>query len=121
MILFLTKDLMVQSNASAAARRSGMELRSVGSIDAAIEKIDTEPVVALLVDLQTPGLVVEELLRKLGMSETKLTTYAFAQHVEEELLSAAKEGLFKAVLTRGQFVNRLPQIISDIAASQTRA
>lgn len=117
MILFLTKDLMVQSNASAAARKSGIQMRSVSSIDDAIKFLQSEPVSQLLIDLQTPGLAIDDVLQKLQSFKSKLVMYAFAQHVEEELLSAAKDGLFKAVLTRGQFVTRLPQIVAEAANS----
>lgn len=119
MILFLTKDLMVQSNASAAARKAGVPMRSVSTLDDAMTMLNSEAISLLLIDLQTPRLVVEEVLEKLTAVEPGVVVYAFAQHVEVDLLASAKDGLFKAVLTRGQFVTRLPQIVAEVAKEVT--
>lgn len=119
MILFLTKDLMIQSNATAAAKVAGLELRSVANLTTAMEKAVSENVAAILVDLQAPGLVVDSLIVELSKLEKQIPVIAFAQHVEEDLLAAARNGVFDQVLTRGQFFRQLPAIISQLANSDS--
>ena len=113
-ILILTKDLMIQSNASAAARGEGFKLRACGSVQRLSERYhEEESVVAVFVDLQTPELNIEQLDQ--ALSQIKVTqAIAFAQHVEDELLANARVENIDAVLTRGQFNHRLPQLVADL-------
>ena len=120
-IVFLTKDLMIQSNASATAKRLTVPMVAAGNIESAIKKISEHSAVGLLVDLQTPGLVTSELIAQLQQSDLEFKTFAFAQHVETELLDSANSGIFEAVLTRGQFNNRLPKIIEQLVVEHNES
>ena len=113
-ILILTKDLMIQSNASAAARSEGFKLRACGSLQRLSERYrEEESVAAVLVDLQTPELEIERLNQTLSQVQV-LRTIAFAQHVEEELLANAQIENIDLVLTRGQFNHQLPQLVAEL-------
>ncbi|MFK7768819.1 MAG: hypothetical protein AB8B55_16485 [Mariniblastus sp.] len=115
MIVFLTQDLMMSSNASSHAREHEKKLKTVGSVASALKVIQEKRPHLLLVDLQTPGLSVEELgneIRELPDSVCPLSI-AYAQHVHVELLEQAKAGGFDQVLTRGQMNSQVGQIIAD--------
>ena len=69
MIVFLTKDLMMSSNASSHARQNKVELKTVDSAERMTQVIEEHRPHVLLIDLQAPGLVVErlaELIRELS-------------------------------------------------------
>ena len=115
MIVFLTKDLMMSSNASSHARQSDIELKTTDTAEGAIKLIEEHRPHVLLIDLQAPGLVVEhlsELVRDLSDSVCPLTI-AYAQHVNVDLLERAKAAGFDQVLTRGQVNSQIGQIVAD--------
>lgn len=115
MILFLTSDLMMSSNANSHARQKKIELKTVVSAQAAITMIEEQRPHLVLIDLQTPGLEVEALgesIRELPDSVSPLTI-AYAQHVNIELLQQAKASGFDQVLTRGQFNSQIGQIVGE--------
>ena len=114
-ILILTKDLMMQSSASAAARDAGYRLRACGSVGRLTERLVEEaPIAGIFVDLQTPELSMEELAQALDIDQAP-STIAFAQHVEEELLANAKIDCIDAILTRGQFSRELPALVGKLS------
>ncbi|MEM7782999.1 MAG: hypothetical protein AAF939_12515 [Planctomycetota bacterium] len=117
MIVFLTTDLMMASNARSHARQHSVTVKTAESESNTVEVIQADRPHLLLVDLQTPGLNIESLgeqIRKMSDSMTPLTV-AFAQHVNVDLLEKAKTAGFDQVLTRGQFNNQIGRIISDTA------
>ncbi len=117
MIVFLTSDLMMSSNANSHARQKKIDLKTVDSIQAAILLIEEHRPHLLLIDLQTPGLDVESLgrsVRELADSVCPLTI-AYAQHVNLDLLQQAKTAGFDQVLTRGQFNSQMGQIVAEAA------
>ena len=112
MIVFLTKDLMIQGQANAAARRTGAMVKAVGNVDTVIQELENEANALLLVDLQTPGLDVDYLIERLSAMVLAPRAIAYAQHVYEDLLQQAQSDAFETVLTRGQFTRDLPEIIA---------
>jgi CheY-like chemotaxis protein len=115
MIVFLTSDLMMSSNASSHARQKKIELKTVDSTIAAIGLIELQRPHLFLIDLQTPGLEVEALgesVRELADSVCPLTI-AYAQHVNVDLIQRAKTAGFDQVLTRGQFNSQIGQIVDE--------
>lgn len=118
MIVFLNKDLMAQSQVSSAAKKLGKALKSVSHLEKAVEMIANETVEALIVDLQTPGLAVEALISQLNHLERRPTTIAFAQHVQVGLLESAKSEMIDSLLTRGQFMNGIPKILSECSSTE---
>ena len=115
MIVFLTKDLMMSSNAGSHARQHETSLKTVATTKAAIDIIQEDRPHLLLVDLQTPGLDVGNLgeeIRELADSVCPLTI-AYAQHVNVDLLTLARESGFDQILTRGQFNNQIGQIVAE--------
>ncbi len=117
MICFLTKDLMMSSNASSHARQQNVKLSTAGSIKSAISFIEENKPHMLIVDLQTPGLDVELLGEEIkGLPDAVCPlTIAYAQHVNVELLEQAKSAGLDQVLTRGQFNAQVGKIIEEAA------
>ena len=116
MIVFLTSDLMMSSNASSHARQKKIELNTVDSAKAAVTLIEDQRPYLFLIDLQTPELDVEALgrsIREMADSVCPLTI-AYAQHVNVDLLQQAKMAGFDQVLTRGQFNSQIGQIVSEV-------
>lgn len=115
MIVFLTSDLMMSSNASSHARQQQINLKTVETAMAAIDTIEEQRPHVFLVDLQTPGLDVDALgesVRELADSVCPLTI-AYAPHVYVDLLKQAKSAGFDQVLTRGEFNRQIRQIVSE--------
>lgn len=104
----------MQSSASSAARASATKLRGCTSVAKLVERLGEESVAAIFVDLQTPGLNLDELAEALDFEHAPKTV-AFAQHVEEQLLSEADIPCIDKVLTRGQFSRELPNLITSVA------
>lgn len=117
MIVFLTKDLMIQSNAAAAARLSDTTTKAMANLAEAMAWVTEHPESLLLVDLQMPGLDLGALLERVAeFPAASLRAIAFAQHVEVDLIEKARGSGFEAVMTRGQFSRSLPEIVKQYAA-----
>jgi DNA-binding response OmpR family regulator len=115
MIVLFTKDLMIQSSVSAAAKPLGLVLRSFSNTSSAASAVlSGESVDIVVVDLQTPGLSLHEVRRFVAESGQRPAVIAFAQHVENELLDSASILDDAIVLTRGQFSRQLPAILQQL-------
>jgi len=116
MICFLTKDLMMSSNASSHARQKEIKFSTASSVESAIAFVQESKPHLLIIDLQTPGLDVALLGEEVkGLADSVCPlTIAYAQHVNVELLEQAKSAGFDQVLTRGQFNAQVGKIIGDI-------
>ncbi len=111
MIVLISEDLMMSSTVSSVVRAEGGTFRYVASVDRAKVKLEGSSCELLIVDLQTPGLDWVALAQ--FVSEVPLA-YAFAQHVNVELLKNARELPFKEVLTRGQIHAGINQIVGEL-------
>jgi len=114
MIVFITSDLMMASNANAHARQQGVKISQVSTAERGLEMVQEHRPQMLLVDLQCPGLDIMSLGASLGSLADSIAplTIGFAQHVEIEKLQAAKDAGFDQVLTRGQMNSQVGQIIA---------
>ena len=114
MVVFITSDLMMASNASAHAKQQGVKICQVSSAARGLEVVKENRPQLLLVDLQCPGLDIASLgtaLSQLADSVSPLTI-GFAQHVETGKLQAGRDAGFDQVLTRGQMNSQVAQIIA---------
>lgn len=116
--LALISDLMTQSQASAAAQRAGVTLRTVYSTADFLTEAQQGGHKLLIVDLSHPGLnigeLVEELKKSLGEQGAVL---AFGPHVHRDRLEAAQAAGCQWVLSRGQFHAQTEQILLELAAA----
>ena len=114
MVVFITSDLMMASNANAHAKQQGVKICQVSSVEQGLKIVKEDRPHLLMVDLQCPGLDIAALgasLSKLADSITPLTI-GFAQHVETDKLQAGRDAGFDQVLTRGQMNSQVAQIIA---------
>ena len=114
MIVFITSDLMMASNAQAHAKQQGAKMVQVSSAEQGLATVRESRPHLLLVDLQCPGLDIKSLGVSLGKLADAISplTIGFAQHVEVEKLQTAKDAGFDQVLTRGQMNSQVGQIIA---------
>jgi DNA-binding response OmpR family regulator len=99
MIILISEDLLMSSTVSGAVRAAGGTFRFVKSIERAIVKLGDEECDLLLVDLQSPSLDWDDLKEFMSVAKRAV---AYAQHVEVDLLTKARQLPFESVLTRGQ-------------------
>lgn len=114
MIVFITSDLMMASNANAHAKQQNVKISQVSTAERGLEMVKEHRPQLLLVDLQCPGLDIPALGTSLGALADAISplTIGFAQHVEVEKLQTAKDVGFDQVLTRGQMNSQVGQIIA---------
>ena len=112
MILFLTKDLMIQSAVSSVARERGIKFKATTKPPRLADLATGADV--FLIDLQLPGMKISELLQVLSGIENRPSTIAFAQHVNVDLLESAESEFIDQVMTRGQFNKSIPNIVAAV-------
>lgn len=111
MFVFLTQDLMILSSARSALPPVAV-LKQATSVPRLRELVKENEIRLLMVDLQTPGLKLDDLFLILSESGLLSITVAFAQHVNVEVLEEARLQ-FPDVMTRGQFNAKLPKLLMD--------
>ena len=114
MIVHVTSGLMATSALSATARQSGVEVKLAMNDRKLMKLLDEGPVKLIVVDLQTRGLNIRELVSQVREKIADVQMIAYAQHVHEDLLDEAQQLDFNAVITRGQFTRELPAIVASV-------
>ncbi len=120
MIFHLSQDLVLVGKVSSTARTAGVEYQSYSRVDRLLESIAPSPnrggpSGCVFVDLQLPGLPIEELVRQLREFGPRLQVIAYAQHVKRELLEQARAAGPDQVLTRGQFDQQVVRLVQSAA------
>jgi len=114
LILLYATDLMTISQARGAATACGATVASVGSAAALAEKLNGEPVAAVVFDIdhargELPGLVAT-----IRAAHATARIAAFGPHVREEALAAAQAAGCDLVLSRGQFLKGMPAVFQEL-------
>lgn len=107
-ILVAVRDLLFRSKIDAAAARLGVPIRVASRgkpLSDAIRELGEGTVLA---DLGDPG-VLDEV--RAARSGAHVRVVGFLGHLQEELARAAKDAGVDEVLTRGQFVQRLDDLL----------
>jgi len=129
MIAVVTRDLMIISRIRGAAAAQNLPLTVVDSLGAVGTVLATAPVVGVLVDLQWPGLSLDQLNQLVatvratrpgdaqpeGNAPTSPPVIGWAQHVREDLLEMGVAAGLDQVLPRGQFDKQLRLILGRLA------
>lgn len=114
MALALISDLMIQSQAVAAAARAGRRLDVANSLDELVGKAETSSPNLVIIDLSHPGLDVTAAMARLQPLLPKgARTIAFGPHVHHERLAAARQAGCDVVISRGEFHARMEQILAE--------
>jgi hypothetical protein len=115
MIILLSKDLMMSSTISAAARASEKVFKVVQTVESAKTKIDADDVGVelLLVDLQTAGIDFEQLqsIAAIDVAD-RPRLIGYAQHVNIDLINQGREVGLDQVLTRGQLHGNVDGVLN---------
>jgi len=114
-VLFLSSDLVFSSRLAAAGQRLGINVSTVSSIDAAVERIQGNLIELVVCDLSAPGAEPQALVAGLRREQANLAIVAYAPHVHEKRLEAATEAGCNEVLTRGQFDRQMDEILTRYA------
>ncbi len=108
MIVVAVRDLVFRSKIHAAADRLGVEVHLAPRGASLADAVSGVPAPTVLADLSEPG-VLEQI--PAAKQVPGLRVVGFAGHVQEELLEAARRAGVDEVLTRGQFVARLDELL----------
>ena len=116
-VLMLSNDLMFTSQVELLVAAHQAALVVCGTEDALLDRLEAqpppEPPQGVLLDLSTPGVAagrVVEAVRSLTPAACEVVAYA--PHVHEQKLVAAKAAGCDAVLTRGRLHAGLPDLIA---------
>ncbi|MCH2182675.1 MAG: hypothetical protein MK108_11780 [Mariniblastus sp.] len=110
MVVFLTRDLIILSNARSALPPGGV-LEQAATVQRLQELAGANEIRLVLVDLQMPGLQLEQLQTVLAGADLLNDSVLFAQHVNVRMLKRARE-TFPRVITRGQLNTQLPELLT---------
>ena len=108
-VLYITSDLFFSSRVSSLARDRGIRVDVVAPLSAA-QKI-TADVQLVLVDLAQRSLDVTSIVEAVREKANTATIIAYGPHVDEAVLSAAREAGCDEVLPRSQFDQQLVSIL----------
>jgi CheY-like chemotaxis protein len=115
-VLFLSTDLMFSSRVTAAAQGANVSLQTVAKIDVAQSYSAVEPAAVprlVILDLSTTGMDVAANVAAWRALEHPPRIVAYAPHVHEARLAAARAAECDAVYTKGQFDSKLDAILAS--------
>jgi DNA-binding NarL/FixJ family response regulator len=104
-VIFISRDLLFQSQVASAARQLSISVQVVGSLASAKEALQQVDARLLILDLST-GIAPND-ASSLAGTDRPLATLAFAPHVEHNLLAAATAAGFQHVMPRSKFSSQL--------------
>jgi hypothetical protein len=107
-ILVAVRDLLFRSKIDAAAARLGVPIRVAPRGAPLSDSIRALGEGTVLADLGDPGVLDEVRAAK---PASRVRVVGFLGHLQEDLARAAKDAGVDEVLTRGQFVQRLDDLL----------
>ena len=119
MICFCAADLLWATRIKSTADALGISCRPTRNIEMLEARLVDSPVRSLIVDLESEGgMSLIQRLRGEGADERAraVRVLAFGPHVAVELFQQAKRAGADAVMARGAFSGRLPEILRQLAA-----
>lgn len=112
--LLVSSDLMFASKFEAAGRRRNLAVQTARTLDLAIDKAGASAFDLVVLDLSLAGLDPAKLVAQLrGLEHPPRTIVAYAPHVHESRLEAARAAGCDRVLTRGQFDRGMEQLLAE--------
>ena len=115
-VVAVLSDLMFTVKIQEAAKRAGLEVVFVKSLESALAQAKDSPAV-MIVDLNTTALDALEFISTLkGDAETsKVNLLGYVSHVQSDLKQAAQEKGCDTVIARSAFSQNLPTILRRYA------
>lgn len=115
-VIFLSTDLVFSSRLAAAADRQGIALITVSSVDAALARLADGAISLVILDLSASGLRPDDAVKRLREAQPNLALVAYAPHVHEERLQAARDAGCDLVLSRGAFDRQIDEFLARYGA-----
>lgn len=112
MIVLFSSDLMLISSVGGAATASGHRFCSVTTLNEAVEKL-ADGHSMLCLDLSAAEGNPQAIATAVSV-EVLQRSVAFGPHVHIAKLEQAKLAGFPRVMSRGQFVSKIPQLLTEI-------
>lgn len=113
--ILLSSDLMLMSAAQGAADRHGATVAVVGDANALADRLASEPIALVAIDLRTNGLDVSSVVEQVRTAAPAAVILAGGPHVQRDSLAAAVAAGCDEVVTRGQFEGRLDALVAKLA------
>ncbi len=115
----IASDLMMSSTVKVAATRNNLEYRAIPNLAKLSNESVPADVIAIMVDLQAPGLNFDSLKSLLDSTDpAEVIVCLYAQHVEEEMLAQGHSIGRGELMTRGQFNRDVEKILAATQANQ---
>jgi hypothetical protein len=117
-VIVLTSDLAVASFTRGAAEQAGAECITALDVAGLLRRCaDLASPPLIVVNLETRGLAIQELVTSLTEAAAKPSAViAFGPHVHEAKLQAARDAGCQAVLSKGGFHAKAPELIAQFLA-----
>ena len=117
-LLFYTTDLVFSSRVRAAALQLGYSVDLLSDEDELLRLAARGSPAVVCIDLETPGVDVGKVVGELNAQESQPTAIiAYAPHVHQARLAAARDAGCDEVLSRGKFHNQVEQVLTRYMAS----
>ena len=115
MILLLSDDLLDASKTIGAGRAVGASVVQCKSLAAVILRMEMQECACCIVDLQLPGLDLDELMEALARQEKKPRVIAYGSHVDAARLSAARKAGCDEAMPRSKYFEEVATKIGEWA------
>ena len=105
--LLLCDDLIFTSRVSGTAKALGLTLRSLKTARDLLHFARQTPLRCVIIDLNAPGLDIDELVRELALLQPKPFVVGYGSHVDTATLKKARDAGCDIVWPRSKFVEEL--------------
>jgi DNA-binding NarL/FixJ family response regulator len=112
-VLGLMRDLMFRSRLDSAADALGVEVGYAGNLAVVTARCAELKPDLVVVDLSEAGFPPRETLAAVKGGAPDARVIGFASHVDLKTIGAAREAGFERVLSRQEFVSRLPALLKS--------
>ena len=112
-ILGLMHDLFFRSKVDAVSRSVGIDVVYAASLDEASARCAEQEPAMVFVDLADPRFPAIETAGAMRAAAPDARLIGFASHVDLKALGAAREAGFEMTLSRNEFTQRLPELLSS--------
>lgn len=119
--LLLCDDLIFVSRVTGTARALGFSVRSAKSPAVLLELARQSPPNCVILDLQTPGLSIDEFARELFSLTPRPFVVGYGSHVDTATLKKARDAGCDVVWPRSKFVDELVTALPDWFRSEEPA
>ncbi len=112
-VYFLTNDLMFASRVTSLAGDRAGEVKLRSTVENILDEMAAGQSNLVILDLSQPGCDPHDIVTRLReLTSSHLTIVAYAPHVHESKLAAAREANCDVVLTRGQFNSQMGELLA---------